>query len=299
MKKIKMGVATANIMLLITAFLWGSGFVSSEVVMRSMTAMQLIFGRMVVACLVINIVFWKKVKTINKQDIIGGLAAGVCMFIGSALQNYGLTTVTSSVSAFVTTIYVVMIPFIKAVFFKHKPNIYSNIGAVLTVAGVGMISLNGFQMSIGVIVTLLAAVFFALEVIAIDEFTKKVDPIKLTIVLMNSNFVLGFFGSAYDTVTMGHWPEIGTVEILNVLYLGLICSFVANTFQSVAQKHTIAVQAAIIMGTESVFGALLSVIILHESITVRLVLGGIMIFLAIVISETKLKFMKKAVKTVH
>jgi drug/metabolite transporter (DMT)-like permease len=114
--------------------------------------------------------------------------------------------------------------------------------------------------------------------------------------MMNSNLVLGFFGSAYDIASTGHWPVIGSVEILNVLYLGLICSFVANTFQNVAQKYTVAVQAAIIMGMESVFGALLSVLILHESMTYRLALGGMMIFLAIIISETKLKFTKKAVK---
>ncbi|MDL2248673.1 DMT family transporter, partial [Tyzzerella sp. OttesenSCG-928-J15] len=171
---LKMDSKKANILLAIAAFVWGSGFVASQYALDAgITPFQLICGRMFVASVFLSIVFRKNLKTITKGEIKAGVLIGIFLFLGFTFQTYGLKYTTPSVNAFVTAVYVILTPFIRWYTFKEKPDTYSNIGAVMTVIGIGLISLtDGFNISLGIPLTLICAVAYAFQVVYTDKYTK-------------------------------------------------------------------------------------------------------------------------------
>ena len=290
---IKMDGKKANLMLLAAAFVWGSGFVGSQYALDAgLTPFQLICGRMFIGSVCLCVVFWKNLVIINKREIKVGMIIGLCLFLGFVFQTYGLQYTTPSVNAFVTAVYVVLTPFIRWFIIKEKPDVYANFGAVLTVVGIGLISLtDGFNMSIGIPLTLLCSVAYAFQVVLTDKYTKEYDPINLTIIIIVFNFVLAFFVSAVLAVTQNDLPGFSWSAVGSLLYLGIFCTFAAFMCQNVGQKYTTAVKAAIIMSLEAVFGMAISAVIYGEILTGQMLLGGIIVFVAIIISETKLSFL--------
>lgn len=293
-KKPGMTVAKANLMLLFAAFVWGSGFVGNRWLLESgITPFQLIAARMFIASICLNIFFRKQRKTISKGDLKIGVLIGAFLFAGFATQTYGLVYTTAAISAFVTAVYVIFTPFIRRMLIKDKLDKFANIGAFLTVAGIGLISLEGgFGMSAGIVLTLICALCYALQAVYTDKYTKLHDPINLTIVMIAFNFICAFIASIFQ----GNMPQISFGAVVALLYLGIVPTFIAYLCQNIGQKYTTAVNAAIIMSTEAVFGALLSVIILREVMTIQMILGMVTVFAAIIIAETKLAFIIKPSK---
>ena len=291
---IKMDTKKANLMLLVAAFVWGSGFVGSQYALDAgLTPFQLICGRMFIGSVCLCVFFRKKLSTINMQEIKVGLIIGLCLFLGFAFQTYGLQYTTPSVNAFVTAVYVVLTPFIRWFIIKEKPDIYANFGALLTVIGIGFISLtDGFSLSIGIPLTLLCSLAYAFQVVLTDKYTKEYDPINLTVIIIIFNFLLAFAASAIFAVTRNDLPAFSWQGLGSILYLGVVCTFIAYIGQNVGQKYTTAVKAAIIMSLEAVFGTALSVAIYGEVLTGQMALGCVIVFFAIIISETKLEFLQ-------
>jgi len=285
-----MNTRKANVLLLFAAFVWGSGFVGNRWVLDAgFTPFQLIAVRMFIASVCLNVFFRKKLKTISKGDLSVGILIGGFLFAGFAFQTYGLLYISPAVNAFVTAVYVILTPFVRRMLIKDKLDVFASIGAVLTVAGIGLISLDGgFGMSIGIILTLLCAVCYAFQTVFTDKYTKLHDPINLTIVMIGFNFICALAAGLF----LGDMPQVTTGAVLSLLYLGVVCTFVAYLCQNIGQKYTTAVNAAIIMSMEAVFGALLSVILLREIMTAQMILGSAIVFAAIIIAETKLAFIK-------
>jgi len=290
---IKMDGKKANLMLLVAAFVWGSGFVGSQYALDAgLTPFQLICGRMFIGSICLCVFFYKKLKTINMAEVKVGLVIGLCLFLGFVFQTYGLQYTTPSVNAFVTAVYVVLTPFIRWLIIKEKPDVYANFGAVLTVIGIGFISLtDGFNLSIGIPLTLLCSLAYAFQVVLTDKYTKEYDPINLTVIIIVFNFILALLASGFFALTRHDLPAFSWKGAFSILYLGTICTFIAYIGQNVGQKYTTAVKAAIIMSLEAVFGTALSAIIYGEILTGQMVLGCIIVFCAIIISETKLEFL--------
>jgi len=285
-----MNTKKANMLLLIAAFVWGSGFVGNRWVLDAgFSPFQLIAARMFIASICLNVFFRQKLKTISKGDIQIGVLIGAFLFAGFATQTYGLMHITPAVSAFVTAVYVILTPFMRRMLIKDKLDIFANIGALLTVVGIGLISLDGgFGMSVGIALTLVCAVCYALQTVYTDKYTKIHDPINLTIVMIVFTFICAFAAS----LMQGGVPQMSASVALSLLYLGVVPTFAAYLCQNIGQKYTTAVNAAIIMSMEAVFGAILSVLILREVMTLQMIIGSAVVFAAIIIAETKLGFLK-------
>ena len=286
-----MNTRKANILLLLAAFVWGSGFVGNRWVLDAgFTPFQLIAARMFIASICLNVFFRGKLKTISRGDIKIGVMIGAFLFAGFSFQTYGLLYVTPAVNAFVTAVYVILTPFVRRMLIKDKLDIFANIGAVMTVAGIGLISLDGgFGMSVGIVLTLLCALCYALQTVFTDKYTKVHDPINLTIVMIGFNFIC----AALAAVFLDDMPRVTTGAVLSLVYLGVACTFIAYLCQNIGQKYTTAVNAAIIMSMEAVFGAVLSILLFGEILTYQMVLGMFIVFAAIIIAETKLGFIKQ------
>ena len=280
-----------EIMLCITAIIWGSGFVVSSIALEHYTPYQVLAGRFLIGFLVLVIIFYKKLKQLNKGIIIKGLVLGFFLYLAFVLQTVGLQYTTPSKNAFLTAVNVVIVPFIAYFAYKRKIDKFELTGAILAIIGIGFLSLQfSTDINVGDILTLACAVAFAYQIFYTAKYVKDEDPITLTIVQM---FFAAVFAWAI-VVFKGETSFSYEMEaVSSIVYLAIFSTTLAYLLQTIAQKFTNETKAAIILSTESFWGMLFSVILLSEVLTTRMVIGAILILLAIMISETKLSFLKR------
>ncbi|MFL0268157.1 DMT family transporter [Candidatus Clostridium radicumherbarum] len=277
--------------LLFVAIIWGMGFVASRLSLDSkLTPFQIMTLRFFISTLLMLIIYRKNLKSINRNSLIAGIILGLLLFVGFAFQTVGLQYTTPSKNAFLTAINVVMVPFIGILLYKRSLDKFGIAGAVLACIGVGILTLDGgFNVNKGDIFTLICALSFAFHIFFVGEFVKKYDPILLTTLQLSFAFLF----SLIAIIVMGQTNiHLNSKGILSVSYLGIFSTTLAFLLQNVAQKFTNETKAAIILSMESVFGSLASVVFLGELMTVKIALGCILIFIAIIISETKLSFLQ-------
>ncbi len=292
MKKYK-----GEIGLLIVAIIWGTGFVASSISLKYMSPYQALFIRFLVGAIFLPILFYKKLKNINKTTLIRGFILGFFLYTAFNLQTVGLKYTTPSKNAFLTAVNVVIVPFIGFVLYKRKIDKYGLFGAIIAIMGIGILSLqNDFSVGFGDLLTLFCAVLFALHIFFTGEFLKRgEDPIHLAIFQMVSAWIFSFV----IVLLNGEFTSIFSIKLegyLSVLYLGFFSTTLAFLLQSISQKYVNETKAAIILSTESVFGSLFSVTFLHEEVTLRMIIGCILILLAILIAEVKPDFKKYKIK---
>ncbi len=274
--------------LILVTVIWGGGFVASDMALESMKPFQIMMVRFLLASVLMGVISWGQRKGEEKlKDRSGAIKAGVLMgvtlFMGFAFQIIGLQYTTPSKNAFLTALNVVIVPFIAFVILKKKIGAKGIIGAVMSVLGVGLLSLNGnFTVSLGDGLTLLCAVGFAFQIFFTSEFVKKYPASVLNTVQMFTAFVL----SAISLVIFGENDfQVTTQGWLSVLYLGVVSTTICYLLQTSCQKYIDETKAAIILSMESVFGTIFSIMILHEVVTVRMVIGCAVILAAVIISN--------------
>lgn len=277
--------------LTITAIIWGSGFVASAIALDHFTPYQILAIRFLIGAIILSVIFHKRLKSINKATIIQGGIIGVFLYLAFALQTVGLQYTTPSKNAFLTAVNVVIVPFIAFVMYKRKIDMYELTGAVLAMIGVGILSLKlSAEVNIGDLLTLGCAFGFAFHIFYTAKYVKNSDPVLLTLIQMMTAAVIGIIVVLFKGETSFAFQKEG---VFSILYLGVFSTTIAYLLQTVAQKMITETKAAIILSTESFWGMVFSVAILDEAMTIKMVLGAILILIAIIISETKLPFLKK------
>lgn len=277
--------------LLTVALMWGFGFVANDIALEDTTPLQILCIRFLIAALIMLPLTAKKLKSVSKNTLIAGIVLGCFLFVGFVLQTVGLQYTTPSKNAFLTATNVLIVPFIAYVIYKKKVDRYSGFGAGLAMIGFAVLSLQGnFKLGIGDVLTLLCAVGFALHIFFTGEFVKRHEVILLTAIQMIVAFILSLTAII---VTGDYRFQLSSTSIISVVYLGVFSTTAAFFLQSVSQRHTDETTAAVVLSMESVFGAILSVIIVHEAVNVRMIIGCLMIFSAVIISETKLRWMRR------
>ncbi|MFJ7982135.1 DMT family transporter [Lysinibacillus xylanilyticus] len=278
-------------MLLVTAIVWGSGFVITAIALEYLTAYQVMAGRFLLASIILTVLFGYKLKKASKSVIWKGILLGSILYIAFALQTVGLQYTTPSKNAFLTAVNVIIVPLIAFAVYKRRIDGYEIIGSIIAIVGIGFLSLQGsLTMNIGDALSLACAVAFAFDIFCTNLFVQKEDAIALTII----QFITASFIGVLVVVGQGDIPT--TIEkeaIYSIIYLAIFSTTLAYLFQNIANQYTSATKAAIILSTESFFGMVLSVIFLHEVLTSRMVVGAILILLAILIAEVKPAHPKK------
>ena len=280
-----------EIFLSITAIIWGSGFVASAISLEYLTPYQVLAGRFTVGVIILSVIFSKQLKNLNRTILAKGTIIGVFLYVAFLLQTIGLQYTTASKNAFITAVNVVIVPFIAYLLYKRKVDKYEFIGAFLAIIGIGVLSLQlSSGINLGDLLTLGCAFGFAFHIYYTARFAKDEDPILLTLVQMVVAAVLAWFVVIITGDTAFSMQFEG---ITSMLYLGIFSTTIAFLFQTIAQKYTSETKAAIILSTESFWGMVFSVIILSEALTGRMVIGAILILVAILLSETKLSFLRQ------
>jgi len=283
---------TADFSLLLTAIIWGTGFVATQYAFDSgMSTSLILLFRFSFASLTITVFIFKKIKEITKEELKMGLVAGIILFLAFYFQTFGLRFTTPSNNAFITATNVIMVPFITWVVFKKKPKLRFFLLGFTTFIGIVFLSYlpgKGLNFTKGDIYTLFCAFLFALHISYLDIVAKKVDALKLTFLQMT--FAALFSLIVFTTIGQFSIKDVNFSQgILPVLYLGLFSTLLCFFIQTKAQKYTTSTKAAIFLSTESLFGAFFSVILQLESFTINMLIGGVFILFSIFASELRIK----------
>ncbi len=283
MIKIRNQARAAELGLLTATVIWGSAFVVVKDTTRAVPPSYLISIRFGIAFLLMCVIFFRRLKKIRLPDLAGGAVIGILGAIGFEFQTYGAKYTTAGKNAFLTSVYCVLVPFVYWAIKRRKPKLQNVAAAFLCIAGVGLLSVGpGFTIGSGDLMSIGCGLFFSFQIVAIDIFTEKRDPILLTI--LQTAFSMGVtLPIAAVTEPFPGRMETGTV--LSLLYLAVFSTTAAFLLQMVCQKYTDPSKASLIMALESVFGTVFGVIFLNESVTIQMLFGGVLIFAAVFLSE--------------
>ena len=275
----------ADVLLLITAMIWGAAFVAQRVGMDyvgplTFNAVRFALGAAALLPLIHRLDREKKKdgtykKLDIKQFLTGGVIAGSALFLGSTLQQWGLVYTTAGNAGFITGLYVVFVP-ILGLFVKQKTGLATWIGAILAVIGMYLLSVNeGFKISLGDLLVLVSAFFWAGHVIIISLLSSKIDPVKFASGQFAVCSVFSFIGALiFEDMSFSGIYACA----IPILYGGLMSVGVAYTLQVIAQQDAKPAHAAIILSLESVFAALAGWLLLGETLTTQGLFGcGLML----------------------
>ncbi len=292
MKKVNLNNATGGRLALLTAaVIWGTSFIVMKDTVDHIPVFQLLAIRFTLAGLLLALIFRKRLMRSARSLLSHGAVCGALLLSAYATQTFGLKTTTPGANAFLTAVYCVMVPFMAWGFFRKRPTAYNWVAAVLCIGGIGLISLSGdLTLGIGEALTLVSGLFFALHIMALSHFGGKNDPVALTIVQFAVVAALSWActllterGAAFPAPAV--WPPL--------LYLTVFATAATLVLQSVGQSLTPPSQSAILLSLESVFGALFSVILGYEALTLPILCGFTMVFVSVIVSETQLSFLRR------
>lgn len=273
----------ADISLLLVAFIWGGGFIAAKVALSSITPFYLLSFRFLCSGLLIAAIFFNKMKRINKKSILPGVILGLFLYTGQTLQTIGLKYTTAGKQAFLIASYTILVPFVSWILTKKKPTANSILAGFLTLIGIGLLSLQkNLSLEYGDSLTLLFAVIFAIQIVFIGIYVKDIDPIHLTATQLLTA------GSLTLISALILEPPVGTVNqsaVMGILYLVVFNTTIAFLVQNIAQKYTSDTHTSILVSLESVFGCFLSIILLGEVFTKKMIIGCVIIFIAVILSK--------------
>ena len=279
----------ASLGLLLTAAVWGFAFVVVKDSLDYVGSVYMVAIRFSIAAIGLAIIFCKRLKKIDKKHLLMGGVTGLFLFLAYLVQTIGCSYTTAGKNAFLTTIYVILIPLIAWPLYKKRPHWHVFVAAGLSLTGIGLLALGGDDISginIGDILTLLCGLFFALHILWTEKCNKEGCD---TIIITMLQFAFAaFFGWILAPFMDGAFP-IAAVQtpkvVLSMLYLGLFSSMICFSLQNIGLKYVQSSLASLFLSFESVFGVLFSTIFLHETLTLKMAVGCALIFSAIVIAE--------------
>ena len=279
----------ASLGLLLTAAVWGFAFVVVKDSLDYVGSVYMVAIRFSIAAIGLAIIFCKRLKKIDKKHLLMGGVTGLFLFLAYLVQTIGCSYTTAGKNAFLTTIYVILIPLISWPLYKKRPQWHVFVAAGLSLTGIGLLALGGDDISginIGDILTLLCGLFFALHILWTEKCNKEGCD---TIIITMLQFAFAaFFGWILAPFMDGAFPIVAIQTpkvVLSMLYLGLFSSMICFSLQNIGLKYVQSSLASLFLSFESVFGVLFSTIFLHETLTLKMAVGCVLIFSAIVIAE--------------
>lgn len=289
----------SRLALLTTAVVWGSSLVVLSLVRDAFAPNMVLAIRFGVASIVLSLIFAPRFKHYDKTYLINGSIIGVFLFIAYSAQTIGVVSAGGAPgrSGFISASYCVIVPFLAWIFLRERPDIYNISAAILCITGLffvfykDLIGSANVAITLGDFYALLSGLLFAAHIVSVAKFGKGKDPILITI----TQFAMAAIISVIVTFLFEDNSKmiINTGSILGIGYLAIMCTAIALLFQTIGQSNTPSSTAAIILGLESIFSIIFAVIWAGEVLSVFSVIGFFFIFIAIIVSETKLSFLKK------
>lgn len=276
--------------LLLAAMIWGSAFFVMKNAVDVIPTWMLLGIRFTMGAMVLGAVFFRRLRKLRASTWLRGAALGVLLCAAYGVQTFGLMETTPGKNAFLTTVYCILVPFLGWAALGKRPTGYNALAAALCLGGIGLVSLTGdFSIGRGDLLTLVSGVIYAAHILALGRFSRGEDTALLTLTQFAAAALMAWICSLATETAPAALPDGAMAELV---YLGVFSTALALLMQSVGQKITPPAPAAILLSLESVFGVLFSVLFYGEVVTPRLGAGFALIFLAVVVSETQLAFLR-------
>lgn len=283
-----MSILKSNLLLLLTAAIWGFAFVAQRVGMDyvgpfTFNGVRFLLGTLSLIPLILY--FRSDSQTSHmeyKCEVLVGLLAGTVLFIAASLQQIGLIYTTAGKAAFVTSLYIVLVPLL-GIFLGHSAGKWTWMGCILAVVGLYFLCIKeSASLQFGDLLQLIGALFWACHILIIGYFSRRVDVLKLSCYQFLTCSILSLITAIFtETIVI----DSLMAAAVPILYGGFCSVGIAYTLQAVGQKHAPPAHAAIIMSMETVFAVIGGFLILGERIQGQEILGCILMLTGMLVSQ--------------
>ena len=280
-----------NVLLVLTALIWGCAFVAQSVGMDYVGPFTFNMARFLIGAIVLLPVIWfmdRQRKTGaekgagQKTLIIGGICCGTALAVASTLQQWGILFTTVGKAGFITAMYIVIVPLLGVFIGKKVRPLIIGCVAIAVVGFYFLCMTESLHLGLGDFLVLLCAIAFSIHILVIDHFSPKVDGVKMSAI----QFLTAAIISAVPTLL---WEQPVLTEILQawqpVLYAGVMSCGVAYTLQIIAQKNADPTVASLLLSLESVFSVLAGWVLLGQGLSLKEMFGCVLIFCAIILAQ--------------
>ncbi|WP_456291868.1 DMT family transporter [Pseudomonas sp. AK106] len=272
----------ADLLMLLTALIWGTGFVAQTAGMDHIGPYLFSGLRFALGSLCLIPLILRNAKTarvpeplLNRGMLRAGIIMGLALALGINLQQVGLLFTSVTNSGFITGLYVIVVPLL-GLLLGHKTGLGTWLGCLLAVVGMCLLSIgDNFHVASGDWLQLIGAFVWGAHVVLVSLFASRHDPIRLAFLQFATCSVVSLLLAVlFEPIALNAIINAGP----SLLYGGIVAVGVGYTLQVVAQKHAIASHAAIILSLEAVFAAIAGAWILGEALQLRGYIGcGLML----------------------
>ena len=287
-----MSTLKGNLLLLLASIIWGTAFVAQTTGMGHIGPLTFTFSRFFLGALTIMpllFFFEKKIflNTIKKQSVFSLiLLTSLALGVGATLQQYALLFADVSNAAFITALYVPIVPIILKIVLK-KP-IHWSIWLAVIICMIGLYLLtsentSGIILGLPDILLIFSAIAFAIQIILNDIFLRKSNtPFTFAFTQYFIIFIFTFFlALIFENPSFNNI----SIEFFEIFYAGALSVGIAYTLQIIGQNNTTPAPAAIILSMEAVFASISAWIIINQSMSPIKILGCFLIFIGIIIAQ--------------
>ena len=298
-RKVSQPVAVVG--LLVAACFWGGMYVVAKDAMEVISANWMLCIRFLLAFIIMVIVYFKYIKKVDKYAIKGAVITGLFMGAAYSSMTVGLSYINAGNCAFITDTYVIWIPIVLFIGWKIKPGIHIFIAAALALIGVAFMTLQGgLHLRFGDFITLVGSFLWTGELIAIDIYSKKIQPQVLvtfqTLTVCIFTFIMALIlGEPIPTISVLTDPEL----ILQFAYLVILATFVANSCQNYFQSFVSSTTVSVVFPTESIFATIFGILFLGEVLTGMTFIGMVFLVAAILMNTLGGKIFKRKESTLE
>ena len=286
-----------EVLLLMTAIVWGTGFVAQRKAMEGMQPFVFIALRFFLGCLVLLPILISRIPRTKSETkaafdwkanvrklVLPSLICGLFLFAGTSLQQLGIMTTSASKAGFLTAIYLVLVP-VLGIFIGKKVNLWVWIGVALAMAGVWLLSV-GIEMNIqtGDILLIIGALFWALQILALDHYIEKLDALGLA---FGQFLTAAVFGTIVSLILESGPLVTNASAWWSLLYSGVVAVGIGFTLQVIGQSKVDPALASLILSLEAVFAVLGGMIFLGERLSSREWLGCAVMLAAVILVQLK------------
>lgn len=276
----------ATILLLIGTAFWGVTFVYVKEGISIIDLYAFLSIRFMIGASILVLIFFRRMKNFTVGIFKYGIFLGVVLAVSYIAQTVGLQYTSASKAAFITGLSVVFVPLFLSFFQKRVPAMNNIIAVIVATAGLAILTINsGFTLNIGDMWVFLCAILFAIYIILVGKYTRIFESIKFTVIQLVTVAVLTGIIAAF---TKKFEMPRGYVVWHAILFCAVFATAFMYAIQNQFQKFISEVKAAIIFSFEPLFAAMAAYYYLNEQITTKIIIGGLLIFTGMIISEIKL-----------
>ena len=287
-----------NILLILTAFIWGTAFVGQRQGMEHMGPITFNACRMALAALTIGMVSFvlrkrdaqkqqdmsdQSRREYRKNTVIGGICCGFFLTIAALFQQMGMVYTTAGKGGFITAMYILLVPVINWILFKRKSRPLVWIAVLMGIAGIYLLCVTeGLTLEKGDALVMVCPFFFAGHILCCDYFVQRTNPVELSAIQFFTVTVLSTIMAFI--VENPTWQQV-TAAVVPIVWLGVLSSGTGYTLQIIAQQWTDPTVASLLMSLEAVFAVLAGTVLLGERMSARELFGAAIMFVAIILAQ--------------